>query len=127
MNETTLKPYKMTPERVAIILEALGDGMTQKDASMLAGISEDTLCNWKRNDSDFSDEMARKVVEYKQKLIKTIQKAGEKDWKASAWLLERKYKSEFSNNPRLHEEIIYDFPRLDFNMQRVVDGVINRL
>jgi (p)ppGpp synthase/HD superfamily hydrolase len=117
----------MTLERVAIILEALGDGMTQKDASMLAGISEDTLCNWKRTNSDFSDEMARKVVEYKQKLLKTIQKASEKDWKACAWLLERKYKKEFSTNHRLQEDILSDFPTLDFNMQRVVNDVIEQL
>ena len=44
MNDIAPKPYKMTSERVTIILEALGDGMTQRDASMLAGISEDTLC-----------------------------------------------------------------------------------
>lgn len=84
----------MTPERVTIILEALGSGMTQRDASLLAGISEDTLCLWKRNNSEFSEQMGQKLIEHKQMLIKRIEKAGEKDWKATAWILERKYKND---------------------------------
>ncbi len=92
---TTTKPYKLTPERSQIILEALEDGMTQRDASMLAGISEDTLCLWKRNNSDFSEQMAQSVIRYKQKILKGIQKAGEKDWKALAYLAERRFKRDF--------------------------------
>lgn len=67
----------MTPERVEIILEALGNGATQRDASMLAGISEDTLCIWKRTNSEFSEQIAQKVIEYKQRLMQKIEKAGE--------------------------------------------------
>lgn len=94
----TTKPYKMTPERVAIILEGLANGMTQRDCAMLAGIHEDTLCGWKCNNSEFSEQMGQKAVEYKQKLLKRITDAGEKDWKASAWILEHKYKNDFSPN-----------------------------
>lgn len=53
----------MTPERVAIILEALGNGMTQRDSALLAGISEDTICLWKRNNSEFSEQMGQKLIE----------------------------------------------------------------
>lgn len=124
---TTSKPYKQTPEVVKIILDALGDGMTQRDASMLAGISEDTLCLWKRNNSELSEQMRRKVVEYKQKLMKNIERASEKDWKASAWLLERRYKKEFSTNPQHQEDHLPDFPALSFNMENVVSRVIKGL
>ena len=127
MSETTPKPYKMTPERVAIILEALGDGMTQRDASMLAGISEDTLCIWKRTNSEFSEQMGQKAIEYKQKLMKRIEKAGEKDWKATAWLLERKFKKDFSQDPQLEKDILYDFPPFGFNLDAIADRVIERL
>ena len=65
----TTKPYKMTPERVAIILECLANGMTQSDCALLAGIHEDTLCSWKCNNSEFSEQMGQKAIEYKQKLI----------------------------------------------------------
>ncbi len=104
------QPYKMTPERVAIILEALGSGMTQRDASLLAGISEDTLCLWKRNNSEFSEQMGQKLIEHKQKLIKRIELAGEKDWKATAWILERKYKNDWSSTARYDTSDLYDFP-----------------
>ncbi len=127
MNDIASKPYKMTPERVAIILEALGDGMTQRDASMLAGISEDTLCIWKRTNSEFSEQMGQKAIEYKQKLMRRIEKAGEKDWKATAWLLERKFKKDFSQDPQLEKELLYDFPPFGFNLDVIVDRVIERL
>ncbi len=103
------KPYKMTPERVAIILEGLANGLTQRDCALLAGIHEDTLCSWKFNNSEFSEQMGQKAIEYKQKLIKRVTDAGEKDWKASAWILEHKYKNDFSPNARDSSEL-YDFP-----------------
>ncbi len=121
------KPYKMTPERVQIITEALADGLTQKEASMLAGIDEDTLCNWKRNNSDFSDKVAKSAIEYKQKLMNTIRKAGEKDWKACAWLLERKYKREFSTETVFEKDHYSKFPEWDFNHQRIAEEVVQKL
>lgn len=105
----TNKPYKMTPERVAIILEGLANGLTQRDCAVLAGIHEDTLCSWKFNNSEFSEQMGQKAIEYKQKLIKRVTDAGEKDWKASAWILEHKYKNDFSLNAYDVTEL-YDMP-----------------
>lgn len=102
----------MTPERVAIILEALGNGMTQRDSALLAGISEDTICLWKRNNSEFSEQMGQKLIEYKQKLLKRIEKAGEKDWKATAWILERKFKNDWGPGGRYDTSDLYDFPPL---------------
>ncbi len=127
MSEHVTKPYKMTPERVKIILDALGDGMTQRDASMLAGISEDTLCIWKRTNSEFSEQMGQKAIEYKQKLMKRIEKAGEKDWKATAWLLERKFKKDFSTDTEFEKDLLYDFPPFGFNLDAIADRVIERL
>lgn len=127
MSDKKHKAYKQTHETIEIILNALSDGMTQRDASMLAGISEDTLCLWKRSNSELSEQMRRKVIEYKQKLMKTIERASEKDWKASAWLLERKFKRDFSREPKLEEDHTYDFPRLDFNMRAIADRVLEKL
>lgn len=121
------KPYKMTPVRVQIILEALEDGMTQRDASMLAGISEDTLCLWKRNNSDFSEQMGQSVIKFKQKIMKSIQKAGEKDWKALAYIAERRFKRDFSPEVKHESELVYDFPPFSFNHQIIADTVIEKL
>lgn len=89
------KKYKATPQTIKIILDAIAEGLTQRDAAALAGISEDTLSLWKK-DSDFSEQMRQKEIECKQKHLRIINKAGEKDWKASAWFLERKFRNEYS-------------------------------
>lgn len=91
---------KATPKTVEIILDSISQGLTQRDAATLAGISEDTLSLWKRQDSDFSEQMRQKEVEYKTRLIDGIRKAGEKSWQANAWLLERKFKEEFALKSR---------------------------
>ena len=51
--------------------------------------------------------------------MKSIQKSGEKDWKANAWLLERKFKKDFSPDPRLEKELVYDFPPFGFNIDAI--------
>lgn len=112
MAKTNNKPYKMTPERVSIILDGLANGMTQRDCALLAGISEDTLCLWKRHNSEFSEQMGQKLIEYKQKLLKRIEKAGEKDWKATAWILERKFKNDWGSSARFDTSDLYDMPPL---------------
>lgn len=100
------KPYKATPATIKIILDAIADGLTQRDASTLAGISEDTLSLWKRDNSDFSEQIRQKEIECKRKHIKNIERASEKSWQASAWWLERKYKAEFSQ--RIESQEISD-------------------
>ncbi|HEY0908428.1 MAG TPA: hypothetical protein VGE35_03720 [Candidatus Paceibacterota bacterium] len=97
MPKTALrKPYKATPDTIKIILDAIAEGLTQRDASVLAGISEDTLSLWKRQNSEFSEQIRQKEIECKRKHIRNIEKASEKSWQASAWWLERKYKDEFA-------------------------------
>jgi transcriptional regulator with XRE-family HTH domain len=88
---------KATDARLHIILESISRGYSQRDAARLAGISEDTISNWKK-DSDFSEQMEQKELEYKYSLLKTIQDAGQKSWQACAWILERKYPSEFGKS-----------------------------
>ncbi|MEY2640856.1 MAG: hypothetical protein RL150_249 [Candidatus Parcubacteria bacterium] len=97
------KSYKATPTTIKIILDAIADGLTQRDASILAGISEDTLSLWKRQNSDFSEQIRQKEIECKRRHIKNIEKASEKSWQASAWWLERKYKNEFSQRVESQE------------------------
>lgn len=102
MNKNVLKgKTKATPKTIKIILDAIGSGATQRDASALAGISEDTLSLWKKDDSDFSEQMRQKEIECKMVHVKIVQEAGKKSWQASAWWLERKYPQEFANRPRI--------------------------
>ncbi len=97
--------YKKTPATLKIIYKAIADGLTQRDAAALAGISEDTFSLWKNDNSDFSEQIRKKEIEHKRKLIQIIEKASLRSWQAAAWRLERKYKEEFSNNKTLQEEM----------------------
>ena len=94
---------KATPKTKEIIFKAISEGLTQRDASKLAGICEDTLSLWKK-DSDFSEQMRQKESEYKRSLIRTINKEAETNWKAGAWILEHKYRDEYATNSKIDLE-----------------------
>lgn len=95
--------YKRTTKTVNIILNAVKEGLTQREASVLAGISEDTLSLWKK-DSDFSEQIRQKQIENKLRHIKVINEASKTHWQASAWYLERKYPDEYSLKTKLNLE-----------------------
>ena len=94
---------KATPKTLKTILDSIRSGATQRDASALAGISEDTLSRWKREDTDFAEQMRQKEIEFKMENVKIVRKAAEKTWQAAAWLLERKYPNEYTNKVRIEE------------------------
>ena len=57
-----LKRKNKAPDtRINIILDAISRRYTQRDASKLAGISEDTLSLWKK-DSEFSEQMEQRLA-----------------------------------------------------------------
>ena len=58
------KKYKATPKTIEVILSAISEGLTQREASILAGITEDTRSLWKQ-DSDFSEQIRQKQIENK--------------------------------------------------------------
>ena len=100
----TKRNTKATKTTLGIIFNAISEGLTQRDAAALAGISEDTLSLWKRRDSDFSEQIRKKQIECKRGHIQNIRKAGERSWQASAWWLERKYKEEFGRQDQQVED-----------------------
>lgn len=93
--------YKCTKSRVNKILRHIGEGLFKKDACLLASISRDTFYNWikegKQHAKDGKESLERElyegleVAEAKavQAHAKNIKMAGSRDWKASAWWLER--------------------------------------
>ena len=88
------------------ICEYLEAGLTNKDAAILSGITEQTLYDWIKKHSNFSQSLQKAEAKAKQKMIDTVRKAasGHKDgdnivnpvWQAAAWWLERKHKDEYS-------------------------------
>jgi hypothetical protein len=81
---------KYTPELIKVLLDAVGTGMTDGDACLIAGISEETFYAWQRTKPDFSDRILRARPNGWKSALERIRLAGiEGDWKADAEYLDR--------------------------------------
>lgn len=74
------------------MLLAIELGATYELAAAYAGISGDTLDRWRKQKADFAEYLARAEGKAAVKwLAKSEKAAGEEDWRAAAWKLERRY------------------------------------
>lgn len=80
------------------ILASIEEGLSQKDAAMLAGISEDTFYTWKKEKPEFSELLERAILKYKQKLIGYVNTSAVKDGKLALEVLSRKWPQEFGKD-----------------------------
>ena len=80
-------PTKCTPERIAIILDAVAQGAPESLAAQAAGVCADTLRHWKGRDPQLAEQLriarAGKLAEW----VGHIDKAAQRDWKAADRLL----------------------------------------
>jgi hypothetical protein len=88
---TAGRPTKKTPACVARVLDEVRKGLPLKTAATLAGISEDTLQNWRNTDARFAELLEQALAESEAALVAGIQAAAAKDWRAQAFLLERRF------------------------------------
>lgn len=82
-----------------IVLQYIRNGATNKLAAAAAGISGSTLTRWLQDD-EFSALVQAARAAHLTKHIGNIDSAGERDWKASAYILERatETKDQFSQH-----------------------------
>jgi len=83
-----------------IFCEAIRKGCTYKAAASAVGVCEKTIYNWfrkgreatRKNDKhkQFLQSVKKAEHERQQFLLERVINASEKDWKAAAWLLERR-------------------------------------
>jgi hypothetical protein len=88
------RPTKRTPEVVAKIAESVASGLTDEEASLLAGVNPDTMTEW-RKDPEFSGAIKRATAQRLKLRLERIE-AGEAGWQGTAWALERIYPKRFS-------------------------------
>jgi hypothetical protein len=88
------RPTKRTPEVVAKITEAIAIGLTDEEASLLAGINPDTMTEW-RKDPEFSGAIKRAAAERLLMRLERIE-SGAQGWQGTAWALERLYPARFA-------------------------------
>ena len=105
---------KRAPENIALILESIEQGATEKVAAGIAGISPKTLTRWKQEDPRLAMEIHARRSQNIAEMLRHINKAAQKDWKAAAWSLERDpySREEFSNRNKEKE-----MPKVFLNIQ----------
>jgi hypothetical protein len=124
----TGRPTKLTPQLKDQIVESLKKGLYPETAASLAGVTRETIRLWirqgaaemaRRNKGDKPDrsndihaelavEAARAVGHIESELIELVAYAAPTQWKAGAWLLERRFPARWSEKTRISEEQAVD-------------------
>lgn len=92
------RPTKYSEAVVQRLTTAIRLGATYAAACGYAGISDDTLANWRTTKSGFSERLARAEGEATVRWLTKINHAATDDWRAAAWMLERRYPREYGRN-----------------------------
>ena len=93
---------KLDKQGVATAVRLKKGGANNKDIAAALCVHERTVCKWvnepkSENQRLLGRELKKAEADYKNALLGIIAKnAKDKDWKAAAWLLERKYPAEYS-------------------------------
>ena len=85
----TGRPRKYNPSTVRKICRGIAAGLPFKLAAAHAGITGNTLTQWRREFPDFDEKVEQAIAAGIKSRLNQIKKAGDEgDWKASAWWLE---------------------------------------
>jgi transposase len=81
---------KRTDKTIEILLKAIESGISIESACSIAGIHRSTWYEW-RDRPELQLQISQAIAKAEAALLATIRTAGETDWRASAWILERRY------------------------------------
>lgn len=103
---------KKTPERIALIIEALENGLTKQAACGLARISLDTLANWLDGDDEFAEDVEIAMNRGEAVLLGRVVTAAEdpRYWTAAAWTLERTRQQRFALRTKAANDEVQGLP-----------------
>lgn len=93
---------KCDADLIARAVKLKKGGSNNVDIARAVGIAESTFYRWvstpsNEKERELSESLKKCEADYKNALQRIIAKAAqERDWKAAAWLLERKYPDEYA-------------------------------
>jgi len=87
---------KKTKEVIEAILANLREGLTKEVACSQAGINSRTLYNWCEDDAELALDVQAAIDVSQAVLIKAVTSAAFTDWRAAAWMLERRWPNDFA-------------------------------
>ena len=99
--------HKLTSEYVKRAIQLKKGGANHKDIAAALGVCPQTFYRWigepkTELQRELRDGLKKAEADYKNALLAIIAKAAEtRDWKAAAFLLERKYPEEYSRVDRV--------------------------
>lgn len=109
------RPTKFTPETVRAILTGIRAGLPYRLAAEAAGVSYQAFNEWQQGrfprgaDKDlrveFLDQLTRARGESARRLRALISTAAVDDWRAAAWMLERRFPKDFARDASLYERL----------------------
>ena len=89
------RPTKFNDVTAQRIVAALRQGATYRLAALAGGISTDSLARWKKKHTDFAQRCQQAEADAALRWLDQIDQAAERDWRAAAWKLERRFPSEY--------------------------------
>ena len=117
------------------ILAQLAEGATYKLAAACIGVSDRTLRDWREQDPAFASACNSARAQHRVKLVKYIDRAAERDWKAAAWRLERdeETREDFASRsahgfpPGITVVLNVDRSKVPAGYEHVIDGHPDRV
>ncbi len=102
------RPPLLTPAVQAKLCELLASGVIIKTAAGFVGVSKATIHRWmalgrKKGSGiyrQFRQEVLRALAQAEIREVLVINKAGPKDWRAAAWILERRWPERWGRTTR---------------------------
>jgi DNA invertase Pin-like site-specific DNA recombinase len=85
-------------DRKAAVLDLLKDGVPKIHAAQAVGVHENTLTRWLNEDAEFGGAVRAAESAAVALRVQRIGRAGEKDWRADSWYLERTQKATFGSD-----------------------------
>jgi hypothetical protein len=78
------------------IIEAIRIGITFERAADLHRVSRATVYRWRNEDPEFDKDILEAVVYSEAVLVQRVNDKSIDDWKAAAWMLERRHPEQYS-------------------------------
>lgn len=107
------RKFRLNEDLIKDLCKYISNGLTNKDACAVCGVPEETFYSWLRdaeNGEGNKSHLALKIKlgqslkkaesQFKAHHLGNINKCAEGDWKASAWMLERKFPKEYARVDR---------------------------
>lgn len=101
MKPRTTRPARPRPTAEKRLLQLLERGLTLDPAAVLTGIPNETVAAWLRDRPDFAQAVRVAQAKCRGRLEDTILRAAKTDWRAAAWILERRWSQEYGQRLRI--------------------------